>query len=268
MRLCLTYLLSLIISTFAFSEEVWKPDYLIIGAQKSGTTELYRYINQHPLSIKKEIETHFFDLNFNKGVSWYQNQFPKRTHKAQIVGDKSPYYFFHPLVPERVYSLYPKVKILVILRNPVDRSYSHYWHNVRKKREPLSFEHALEVETTRLAGEEDKLAQDPLYASFNFQHYSYVARSRYVEQMKRWLAFFPKEQILVIQTKDLRFKPIETMNKVFAFLNMPAFISNQYSSTRSDYPAMPEKIRQGLARYFQPYNQELEKLLGQTFNWK
>lgn len=251
------------------ASEGWKPDYLIIGAQKAGTTELYRAISRHPSSVKKEIETHFFDLNFEKGTKWYEGQFPARTNSQTIIGDKSPYYFFHPLVPERVFSLYPNIKIVLILRNPADRAYSHYWHNIRLKLENLSFEDALNAEADRLRGEKEKLLNDPTYKSFNYQHYSYISRGLYAEQMKRWLAFFPKEQILIILTKDLRFKPEETMAKVFHFLNMPFYRPpGVYQNMKSEYPPMNPETRAGLGSYFQPFNLEFEELIGEKFNWR
>src|SRR5262249_39356681 len=112
-------------------QEVWGPDFLIIGAQKSGTTALVKFLNKHLfVKIPKE-EIHFFDLHYDKGVDWYQQQFSQKQSSLEVIGEKSPYYLFHPTAPKYVQELYPKMKLIVILRNPVDRAYSQYWHNLR-----------------------------------------------------------------------------------------------------------------------------------------
>ena len=246
----------------------WAPDFLIVGAQKSGTTALYRYLKNHPQIVKKSGEVHFFDRSFNRGVTWYQNQFPSRQKQRTIVGDKSPYYLFHPLVPKRVASLYPHVKIIMILRNPVDRAYSQYWMNVRMDAEPLSFEEALKAEPTRVAGEKEKILSDQSYNSHAYPRYSYLARGIYVEQVKRWLSFFPRKQILVVSSSDLRRDPDNTVKKVFAFLGLSHYpMKNWDAEKRNDYEPMDQVTRRHLSDYFRPYNQQLEALLGITFNW-
>ena len=98
--------------------DAWAPDYIIVGAQKSGTTVLFSYINDHPMVLNKSGEIHFFDVQFSKGIEWYKKQFPKKPSSEYRIGDKSPYYFFHPLVPQRVAEMFPNVKIIMILRNP------------------------------------------------------------------------------------------------------------------------------------------------------
>jgi hypothetical protein len=160
------------------------------------------------------------------------------------------------------------VKIIAILRNPIDRAYSHYWHNKRAKREKLSFKDALTAETQRLEGEKEKLINNPKYKSNNYRRYSYLERGRYAEQLKRWLEFFPKEQIMVISSSDLRNKTDEVMQNLFAFLNLPSFTPEAYKSSSHKYPPLDPEVRKELAAYFQPYNEELEALLGRKFNWK
>ncbi len=246
----------------------WAPDFLIIGAQKSGTTALYHFLNQHPLVVKKMDETHYFDHNFDKTLEWYRNQFPERPKEGYLIGDKSPYYLFHPLVPERVHSLYPDVKILVILRNPVDRAYSQYWHNIRNKVETLTFEEVIEQEPERLKGEFEKLISDPTYKSYNYQKFSYQERGKYIEQLKRWLNYFKPEQILVITNDELRNKPKKTMGKVFDFLKIHRLGElKPYIEGHEPYPQMDLQLRQKLEDKFRPYNEELERLLQRTFLW-
>jgi Sulfotransferase domain len=247
----------------------WKPDFLIVGAQKAGTTVLHQLINQHPQVVKKRNEVHFFDANFDRGVEWYQNQFKKRPSSSHLIGDKSPYYIFHPFVPERVYSLYPKVKIIVLLRNPVDRAYSQYWMNIRigKEDENVSFEEAIAAEPARIAGEYEKL-RDPSYTGSAYRRYSYLARGVYVDQIKNWLNYFPKEQMLILSSTDLRNSPKEVLKRCFSFLSLPQHpIILSDPEKHSDYEPMNSKTRKQLAAYFLPYNKALEELLDREFHW-
>lgn len=250
------------------AEQDWAPDFLIIGAQKSGTTVLYEFLNSHPMVVKKLDEVHFFDRNFEKGVEWYKNQFAPRPDPSYILGDKSPYYLFHPLAAQRAYALYPNVKIIVILRNPVDRAYSQYWMNVRGNVEPLSFKEAVQAEPSRLAGEKEKILADPLYKSYNYPKFSYLARGIYVDQLKEWFSYYPREQFLILSSDDLRKDPRQVMSEVYAFLGLPDYINNAWDNNRkSEYPPMGAGLRLKLKEHFKPYNQQLEELLERKFNW-
>ena len=154
------------------------PDFIIIGTQKGGTTSLYRYLIDHPniapIYIK---EPHYFDIHFHKGIGWYRSHFPTAVEKYYarhvekhdlITGEASPYYLFHPRAPQRVAKTLPKAKLIILLRNPVDRAYSQYQHQLRQPGvEPLSFEEAIAYEEKRLAGEEEKILRDEKYDSFN-----------------------------------------------------------------------------------------------------
>lgn len=248
-------------------EAPWTPDFLIIGAQKAGTTALYDFIKQHPKVVKKKLEVHFFDINFFLGVDWYQAQFAERPTPDHIIGDKSPYYMFHPYVPERVHSLYPKVKIIAILRNPVDRAYSQYWMNVRSANETLSFEKALKAEHKRLKGENDNI-KDPTYPCRNHRRFSYLSRGIYVEQLRNWLTYFPREQLWVISSDDLRNDANTVLNQIFEFLGLPPHqISILHPDKHSQYEPMDPNLRKSLVEYYRPYNEELEKFLNMKFNW-
>ena len=223
----------------------WSPDYLIIGAQKSGTTTLNILLNQHPDVCGHMREVHFFDTNFEKGEKWYKRQLKaKRRDKHCLTGDKTPKYIYDRSVPEKVHQLYPDVKLILILRNPVDRAYSHYWFYVRNGKESLPVEEAL------------------------FTYPTYLSRSRYAEQIKRWYAFFPKEQMLILDSNDLRHYPQETMQTVFSFLGLPEFtVTVLEPEKKSDYPPIDPELRKTLVEYFKPYNEELETLLDRKFNW-
>ncbi|RAQ39531.1 deacetylase sulfotransferase, partial [Arthrospira sp. O9.13F] len=135
------------------------PHFIIIGTQKGGTNSLYQYLCQHPQIIpaaSKEI--HYFTLNYHQPPQWYQSQFPRLPHPQQLTGEGSPYYLYHPAVPQRLHQYSPQVKLIVLLRNPVDRAISHYYWEVKLGCEPLSLEKAIAAEAGRLKGEQEKLS--------------------------------------------------------------------------------------------------------------
>lgn len=255
------------------------PNFIIIGAQKAGTTSLYRYLTAHPCIAPIYVkEPHYFDIYFYKGLSWYRSHFPMMLERYYarsvarhdlMTGEASPYYLFHPRAAQRVAKTLPRVKLIVLLRNPVDRAYSQYQHQARQPGvEPLSFEDALDVEEERLAGEEEKIVQDPKYSSFNHRHYSYCGRSRYVEQLPRWMNLFPQEQLLILNSEELFANPATTVKQTLAFLNLPAEVNSTYKPfNEARYTPMKPETRQRLIEYFKPYNERLYELLGQKFEW-
>jgi Sulfotransferase domain len=200
-------------------------DFLIIGAQKCGTTSLYNYLVQHPQIVPAlQKEVHFFDFNFDKGLDWYFGQFPNYNPADNLItGEASPYYIFHPLVAKRVHQLFPKVKLIVLLRNPVERAISHYYHEVRLGCEPLCLEEAIASEPIRLQGETEKLIADGTYYSFNHQHYTYLSRGIYVDQLQSWFNLFPREQFLILKSEDLYANPAQVLNKVLEFLEVSPY---------------------------------------------
>ncbi|MEH1918615.1 sulfotransferase domain-containing protein [Nostoc sp.] len=254
------------------------PHFIIIGAQKCGTTSLYEYLQQHsfvaPATTK---EIHFFDINFSQGISWYRMHFPSVLYKYRnkqtfgqniITGEASPYYIFHPLTPKRISKIIPQVKLIVLLRNPVDRAYSHYQHVVRMGAETLSFEEAIQKERERISGEEEKILRNENYYSFNHQIYSYLSRGIYVDQLKVWSGFFPKEQFLIIKFEDLSTDTSAVFKQVLKFLNLPESKPKNYLKYNCGcYPEMAPTTRKYLNDYFKPYNEELYEYLGKNFGW-
>ncbi len=210
------------------------PDFLIIGTQKGGTTSLYLYLNEHPNiggAVIKEI--HFFDKNYHLGLSWYRAQFPTPLRKLYtrdirkqnyIIGEASPNYIIHPHTPERIAKILPHVKLIALLRNPVERAYSQYRHNVARGYEQLSFADAIEAEEERTREEKEKVLSDEQYNSTVFSRYSYLARGIYVDQLKNWLNFFPEEQLLLLKSEELNSEPTEIFKQTLAFLNVRVLI--------------------------------------------
>jgi len=256
------------------------PHFMIIGTQKGGTTSLYQYLIQHPCIAPIWIkEPHFFDIYFYKGLPWYRSHFPTTVQQYYsrhiqkhdlITGEASPYYLFHPQAAKRVAKTLPKAKLIIILRNPVDRAYSQYQHQTRQEGvEPLSFEDALANEEKRLAGEEEKILTDEKYFSFNHRHYSYLARSKYIEQLPAWMELFPKEQFLILRSEDLYTEPKAVVKQTLDYLNLPSsHLSQKYKPFNdAKYTKMAPETRARLVEYFKPYNARLYDYLGQDFGW-
>jgi hypothetical protein len=169
------------------------PTFLIIGAMRSGTTSLTRYLRSHPdVFMAQPKELHYFDFNFDEGVGWYRSHFAEATSQRAI-GEATPNYLYITEALPRVAELLPDARLVVILRNPVDRAYSHYWHNRSVGREQLSFEEALEAEATRID------ADDPHARAY----WSYVDRGRYVHQLRRVRERYPDDAVQVMLFDDL-----------------------------------------------------------------
>src|SRR5919197_2030341 len=195
------------------------PDFLILGAQKAGTTALFAYLRWHPgVTGPAFKEVSFFDRHYVHGERWYRAHMPLR--RGRIVGEASPSYLFHPLAPERVARMLPKARLIALLRNPVERAFSHYQHEVAFGREELSFEDALVREDERMEGELERMLRDPAYFSPAWWMYTYVARGRYAEQLERWFAADPREQLLVLLTDDLAADTAGTYRQVLEFLGV------------------------------------------------
>jgi hypothetical protein len=245
------------------------PGFLILGAQKGGTTALYAYLLWHPgITGPAWKEVSYFDRHYRRGVHWYRGHFPLRPG-GRMVGEASPGYLFHPLAPERVRATVPDAKLIALLRDPVDRALSHYHHEVGLGREPLTFEEAIEAEPERTHGEEERLAREPGYFSHAWWDYTYLARGRYAEQLERWLAVFPQAQLLVVASDELAAEPGQTYARVLEFLGVPAHALGSYPRVyEQSYGEMRPDTRRRLAEYFAEPNRRLYELLGRDFGWQ
>jgi hypothetical protein len=251
------------------------PDFLIIGAQKAGTTFLYYLLCQHPyVAPTSEKELHYFDSQrINRGIEWYRSNFPPPSSKdgrRVIAGEASPYYLYHPLAAKRAAEFVPEAKLIALLRNPVDRAYSDYQNRLREGNEFLSFEEAIEAEEERIGGEREKMLADEGYSSTSHRRHSYLARGVYVDQLKEWHEHFEKDQLLVIKSEDFFARPEESLGGVFDFLELPVWRPELLSVSlrnESDYEPMDPATRERLESYFEPHNQRLYEYLGTDFGW-
>jgi hypothetical protein len=254
------------------------PDYLMIGTQRGGTTSLYKYLVRHPAhahALTKELR--FFDLHYARGLAWYRSCFPSTAYRAYlkrtkgldlVVGEASPDYLFHPQVPVRVSRHLPEARFVVVLRDPVERAHSHYWHQVKRGHEDLTFEEAVDREPERLAGELERLQRDPTYVSYEYHHHSYVARGRYAEQLERWFDRFGRDRFLVERSEDFFADPDAVARRVQAFLGLPPRdvgpyeVFNQFTSGSMD-PEMRSRLRSEFASS----NARLAEFLGRDMGW-
>jgi len=254
------------------------PEFIIIGAQKSGTSSLYAYLSQHPQIQSGFLkEVHFFDggLNprvdtFKKGERWYRSHFPlnNKLQGGKKTFEATPEYLFNPLVPERIAQLLPGVKLIVCLRNPTERAISHYFHE-RKKRmdlEKLPILKALKAEEQRL----EECIANKNYKSEAFIHYSYKSRGLYKEQISRYYEYFDKEDILIIDSEELFNETKRVLKDVFRFVGVNPDIEIDDIRVRgrgSNKKKVAQIVYDYLDDYFQPHHQPLFEMLGREFDW-
>lgn len=245
------------------------PTFLIIGAQKGGTTSLHAYLCEHPRvapPVTKEV--HFFDHELRRGLGWYRAHFKRGSEPGVLSGEATPYYLFHPLVPARVAGVLPDCKLIVVLRNPIDRAFSHHNHERALGFERLGFEPAIEAESERLAGEEERILADPAYRSFAHQHHSYLSRGRYAEQLERWLACFDRDQMLVLSAEELFAEPGGVVHDAQEFLGLEARMPTDLAAKNARaYAPIHAATRAALRDEFAPHNRRLYELLGRDFGW-
>jgi Sulfotransferase domain len=256
------------------------PDFVIIGAAKAGTTSLYGWLAEHPFvggASKKEV--HFFDYNYYCGEDWYRRHFPLESERAAfrqdhgrpfLTGEASPSYISHYWAPQRLAKGLPQARLIVTLRNPVDRAYSQFQMTRREQEEELeSFAAAIEIEDRRLDPERARAKADRHYYSWRIGCWSYLMRSRYAEQLERWLALFPREQFHFLTLEEMATDPQRALDGVHEFLGLPAHRYDDLVPLHTaTYDSMGAEVRAQLTEYFRPYNERLYELVGIDFGWE
>lgn len=267
------------------------PDFIIAGAQKCGTSTLHFALKKHPevfMSSPKELNFFHVRQNYERGIEWYASFF-KECHSNYIAGESTPEYFHYEQVPKRIANTLPNVKIIILLRNPVDRAYSNYWHSVRYGHESLRFEHAIQIESHRIAKDPRKKAL-----------HSYLYRGHYVQQIERYLQLFDRSRILIIIAEEYFLNPELILTQITDFLKITcdqefldsaktvsrnvarlprsrrlqrhfpylwehfrfsARVLHKLNTKKVQYPSMSLETRKELLEYFSDDNSKLEKLL-------
>ena len=256
------------------------PGFLIIGAQRCGTTSMYRTLSQHPAVLKAVLHkgVHYFDLNYGHGLDWYQAHFPlaaraRRTARsagtAPLTFESSPYYMFHPLAPARIAGDLPGVKLLVLVRDPVERASSAHAHELARGFESEPLERALDLEDERLSGEAGRIMANPGYLSHSHQHHAYRTRGQYADQLEVLETLFGADRIHVVDSGDFFARPEPVYDRVLDFLGLPhrgypAF-ERHNARPRS---AMPTRLRASLDEHFAAFDERLARSLGEVPSWR
>ena len=264
----------------------WRPlpGYLIIGAHRAGSTSLWAYLSQHPCiaanfpRLQGVKGVRYFDEHYWRGDSWYRSHFPTTSYLRRLsrrggckslAGDASSYYLFHPAAPARAASVVPGAKLIVLLRDPVSRAYSHWRRERRDGMEPLArFEEAVEAEEERLAGEVDRILNDERYYSYAHENFSYLTQGLYLESLKRWLEYYPREQMHVEVSERFSARPQEAYDRVLEFLGLPAMkLLDASPQNTSEGDPLDPAVRRKLHARVAPENARLEEFLGFELGW-
>jgi len=251
------------------------PDFVILGAQKAGTTSLIRYLRSHPdVALEPGVgEVHFFDIHWPKGELFYRSHFPRTATLERssngsgvraLTGEKTPYYLFHPLVPARAAATIPDAKLIALLRNPSERAASHHKMNFNMGTETLSFGEAIQREGERIDERLQKIIDGTAPAGGGpVALYSYVGRGLYADQLDRWLQHYRRDQLLILRSEDLLTDPADTYGRVLEFLELdyvPAEFE-RHNAARKPYHVEPE-VRARLDELFEEPNRRLAEEYG------
>lgn len=253
------------------------PDFIIAGSQKCGTSSMHQYFTQHPRLLAASIkEVHFFDGGLDPiwdkyadGERLYRSYFPLRTvaqKKSALCFEASPDYIFNPLAAERMAAMMPKLKLVVLLRDPVERAISHYFHELRRGRETEDIETAFALEESRtMPALINSDFKDP-----RFINLSYQLRGDYADQLERIFDHFPREQVLILEAESFFEDPMEGMRQVLDFVGMEYFpvpISVAPTGTGGNKKQISERVRSLLEERFAAPNRKLVELLDRDFRW-
>jgi hypothetical protein len=258
------------------------PELLVVGAKRGGTTSLWKYLDGHPGVLPtfpraEQIKgTYFFDEEWHRGERWYRSHFPTdraRARAARELGyepvafEASPYYLFHPHAPARAHQVVPDALVVAVLRDPVERAFSHYKER-RNHTEALSFAEALEAEEARTGGEEERLLADPTLISPAHRHQTYVAQSRYAPMLERWFAAFGREQVVVAIAEEFYADPQVLCDEITDRLALPRRDLGSPKPFNAEPSAdMDPEVRDLLRARLAADIEAVEHLLGRSVPW-
>ncbi|MGH8834881.1 MAG: sulfotransferase [Actinomycetes bacterium] len=256
------------------------PDFLIVGAQRCGTTSLFQALTAHPDVVPPLFHkgVHFFDtLAYRHGMRWYAGHCPIRAIAerriaggAAITGEASPYYLFHPWAGQRIAADLPRTRLVVLVRDPVERAFSAHKQETARGFETEPFEAAIELEPARLAGETERMRADPGYESFSHRHHAYLRRGQYAEQIARLHELVGRQRVLVLESAEL-FDPadVEPWDRLLEFLGLPAWRPDRlpHANAKPSAP-LPAGVRHRLDDHYRDHDERLTELLGRIPSWR
>jgi tetratricopeptide (TPR) repeat protein len=244
------------------------PDFIVIGAPRCGTTSLYVYLQQHPQFLsptKKEI--HFFTYHFQKGIDWYLAHFPCLADGQEFfTGEATATYLYDLNAAQRIAQTFPKVKLIVLLRNPVDRAASWHHYKVKIGMETRTLDQALEDDIREL----ETITLEQRYNS-NLVISNNLLGGFYIDYLQEWIKIFSKKQFLIIESENFYENTEKVMCEVFNFLELPNHPGNKQKLyahfNAADYEKISKNTRDRIDKIFLDSNNELEQLLGKKLNW-
>ena len=217
-------------------------------------------------------ETFFFNdyNNYKKGMDWYKCHFPKKLkvdkESSKITFDASANYFESKDSAQRIKEQFPKAKIIILLRNPVDRAYSHYQMAKSRKFESSTFEEALRLEDERI--ESGESVKNQYGHNYVYQKLGYRAKGIYIDLVKKWMEEFPENQLMFINSEELFSKSDLIYQQVLSFTGLEnAKLASAEAQNKQTYGPMLEETRTLLNAFYAPFNEELYEVLGRSFNW-
>jgi hypothetical protein len=248
------------------------PSFLMIGGQRCGTTSLFKHLAEHPQVLRPPVDkgTDYYTLYYDRGLSWYRSRMPLNRGGRYQAFEACTYYMFHPFAMERIVRDFPNVKLVAMLRDPVERAYSAYKHELARGFETeRDFMRALELEDARLAGEVERMRANVAYESIAHRHHAYRRRGQFAEQLRRVLEYFPREQLHVIESEAFFADPAGEYRRLVDFLGLDRWEPNDFSAhnARPGSP-MPADAREFLTEHYRGHDAELADLLGHRLAWR
>lgn len=254
------------------------PAFVIVGAQRCGTTTLYRLLSDHPSVVRPTMSkgVGYFDVNYGKGSRWYRSHFPialpasvRRRGENPLTFESSGYYCYHPLAGRRMGNDLTGIRLVMMVRDPVERAYSAYKHEAARGFETETFERALELEPQRLSGEVERILANPDYESHHHRHNSYVARGQYAEQIVRLREAVGPEHVYVMDADYFFANPRREYTALTDWLGMRRSDPSRVEqwNARPGTP-MAKHVRERLVAHFAPHDEALRDLTGRSPSWR
>lgn len=258
----------------------WRPgpDFIVIGSKRGGTTTLYDALVRHPgvtplvPRIQRLKSPHYFDLHHDRGTAWYRSHFPIAGNDPagrRQCGEAAPYLLYHPASPAWVAQEAPDARLIAMLRDPVERAFSHHWDRVKNGLEPLGFEAALDAESERLAGQEELLRRDPHTPRPAHEHWSYLDRGDYARQLRRWRDAGLADRLLVLRSEDFYADPAAVFGQICDFLGLVRWTPPQFGRhhAHADRPKVTPQLRARIWPRVAPAVADLGQVLGTPRWW-